>query len=288
MKLKTEAINEIVDILKEVQEVQSLMTEFGINYNSDTWRATNISIDYNDNEDILNWEKKDFEVLNSKNIINKGDVFYIGGCVYTGSEHEYKNKWIVAPKQLARVQGDIVTRYFKSIINSYNPKYFTLEFENPNGLIDNCGWEEYIGINAIVKQNALKNDDTKTKELLKQIGQEEDNIIELSASPIYKNPTNDFFSKESGLQPKGKFAYMVEFFSLHLIDPNDDNYKGCFSEYDYNGKYIRDAMNLINTIEVRANELENKYCDKGVKVTINDFNEGCQYGMAIYVWIPYQ
>lgn len=25
-----------------------------------------------------------------------------------------------------------------------------------------------------------------------------------------------------------------------------------------------------------------------VKVTINDFNEGCQYGMAIYVWIPYQ
>lgn len=39
---------------------------------------------------------------------------------------------------------------------------------------------------------------------------------------------------------------------------------------------------------LRANELENKYCDKGVKVTINDFNEGCQYGMAIYVWIPYQ
>lgn len=171
MKLKREAINEIIDILKEVQEMQSLMTEFGINYNSDTWRATNISIDYNDNEDILNWKKKDFEILNSKNIINKGDVFYIGGCVYTGSEHEYKNKWIIAPKELAKVQGDIVTKYLKSIINSYNSKYFTLEFENPNGLIDNCGWEEYIGINAIVKESAI----TEEKNInMKEILTEED------------------------------------------------------------------------------------------------------------------
>ena len=287
MKLKTQAINEIVDILKEVQEIQGLMTEFSINYNSDTWRATNITTDYRDNEDILNWEKKDFEKLNSKNSINEGDVFYIGGCVYTGSQHEYKNKWIVAPKQLAEVQGNIVTKYLKSIVNSYNSKYFTLEFENPNGLIDNCGWEEYVGINAIVKQNALENDDTKTKELLKQIGQEEDNIIELSASPIRKNPTNEF-SKESGLQPKGEFAYMVEFFSFDLIDPSNGDYEGCFSECDYNGKYIRDAMHLINQIEKRAKELEDKYSDKGVKVTVNDFNEGCQYGMAIYIWIPYQ
>lgn len=168
MKLKTEAINEIVDILKEVQEIQSLMTEFGINYNSDTWKATNIITDYRDNEDILNWKKKDFEKLNSVNNINKGDVFYIGGCVYTGAEHEYKNKWIVAPKQLARVQGDIVTRYLKSIVNSYNSKYFTLEFENPNGLIDSCGWEQYIGINAIVKESAIivKEENINMKEIL--------------------------------------------------------------------------------------------------------------------------
>lgn len=55
-----------------------------------------------------------------------------------------------------------------------------------------------------------------------------------------------------------------------------------------NGKYIRDAMHLINTVEERANKIAMKYADKGVKVTINDFNEGCQYGMVVYVWIPYQ
>lgn len=286
MKLKKEAINEIVDILKEVQEIQSLMTEFGINYNSDTWRATNIVTYHLGNEDILNWEKKDFEKVNSENNINEGNIFYIGGCVYTGSEHEYKNKWIVAPKQLARVQGDIVTKYLKSIVNSYKSKYFTLELENPNGLIDSCGWEQYIGINAIIKKNAFQKDEA-TKNLIKQITNEQGVIIELSSHPIYKDPKYEF-KEDSKLVPKGDFAYMVEFFSFDLIDPSDDDYIGCFSEHDYNGEYIRDCMQLINSIEKKAQELQSKYADKGVKVTIGDFNEGCQYGMAIYVWIPYQ
>ena len=81
---------------------------------------------------------------------------------------------------------------------------------------------------------------------------------------------------------------MIEFFSTSSVCQDDDDYIGCFSAHDYNGKYIRDAMALINDVEKRAKELEDKYSDKGVEITVNDFNEGCQYGMAVYVWIPYQ
>lgn len=129
--------------------------------------------------------------------------------------------------------------------------------------------------------------ETQTLWLIDKIKEEEDGIIELSGSPLYENPKTNF-SENSGLIPQGDFPYMIEFFSWDLIDPTQDEYQGCFSEHDLNGTYIRDVMKLIEKIEARAEELRKKYSNKGVKVTVNDFNEGCQYGMAIYVWIPYQ
>ena len=127
----------------------------------------------------------------------------------------------------------------------------------------------------------------KTKALLDEIMEESDHIIELSGCPVEEKP-NNMFSEETGLQPQGDFAYMVEFFSTSLVCQDDDDYVGCFSKHDYNGKYIKDAMALINDVEKRAEKLANKYAEKGVKVTVNGFNEGCQYGLAVYVWIPYQ
>ena len=169
---------------------------------------------------------------------------------------------------------------------TYDNKIIRLDFK---GHTDASGGGYFTHFNYDIKSwNHYPWDkEIKTKQLIEQIKNEEDHIIELSASPLYKNPVNEF-TEESGLQPQGDFAYMVEFFSFDLIDSNNDEYQGCFSKCDYNGKYIRDAMKLINDIETRAKELEEKYSDKGVKVTINDFNEGCQYGMAVYVWIPYQ
>ncbi len=277
-KLNKEAIDEITHLLNEVKDVIELLGEFGIHIDSDCWSATSFS----NKENILVWEEEDFKNLTE---INDGDKFYIGGNIVTGSQHQYKNKWIIAPKELAKVQGDIFERYLCSIIKNNSFKHFDLKFKDEYGLTDNCGWEHWLIIETTVRPSALTNNNTKN--LLKKIKNEGDSIIELSASPIYEQPKNQF-SKESGLQPQGDFAYMVEFFSWNLIDPSEKKYQGCFSQHDYNGEYIRDCMKLINDVERRAKELADKYADKGVKVTVNDFNKGCQYGMAIYVWIPYQ
>lgn len=277
MKLKQEAINEIVHILAEVKNVASLVNKFGIFYNSDSWSATLPSDD--NYEDILLWKENDFQQIDVQNI----DSFAIGGCVVTG-QYEYKDKYINEPKDLAKMKGIIVERYIKDIIAENNPKFFNIEYHD-YGLVDNCGWEQYIGIKATIKINAIIH--SRTQELIEEIKNEEDDIIELSSTPVYDDNPKNCFIKNSKLVPKKDFPIMIEFFS-NLVDPTDEKYTDCFSSNGLNGEYIRDAMDLINTIEKRANKIAMKYADKGVEVTINDFNEGCQYGMAIYVWIPYQ
>lgn len=123
----------------------------------------------------------------------------------------------------------------------------------------------------------------KTKKLLNEIMEESDYIIELSGCPVEEEP-NNMFSEETGLQPQGNFAYMVEFFSFSLV--MKENYDAVYG--DANSEYIEDAYALIQEVEQRAEKLRNKYSDKGVKVTINGFNDGCEGGLAVYVWIPYQ
>ena len=276
-KLNKEAIDEIMHLLNEVKDVVRLLDEFGIHIDSDCWSATHpVNHDY---ENILSWNRENFEILDMSDI--KG--FTIGGNIVTGSEHRYKNKIIIAPEELAEVQGDIFEKYLLSIMNSVSLKHFKLKFDEPYGLVDNGGWEHYLVIEATIQESAITND-AETKKLVEEITNEEDHIIELSGSPVNKNPSNKFFSKESKLQPKGNFAYMIEFFSDLIID-EDTIYQGAFG---LNSQYIKDAIKLITKVEKRAKEIEDKYADKGVKVTVNGLNDGCEKGMAIYVWIPYQ
>ena len=273
-KLNKEAIKEITYLLTEVKDVVRLLEEFGIHITSDTWLATSFS----EKENILTWNKTDFKEINK---IKTGNKFFVGGNIITGSQHQYKNEWIIAPKQLAEIQGDIFTQYLKSIVKKTALKHFDLKFEDQYGLINNCGWEHYLCITATVKKSALQTD--KTTKLIKEVMNEEDNIIELSGSPLYTNPKSNF-SEDSGLVPQGDFPYMVGFFSDLIID-EDTIYQGTFG---LNSKYIKDAMKLITQVEKRAEELADKYADKGVKVTVNGLNDGCEKGMAVYVWIPYQ
>lgn len=135
--------------------------------------------------------------------------------------------------------------------------------------------DDKIIINKAEKDKALK--------LVNEIiNNEEDKIIEyIRTYDDANNLTN---------VPDGDYKYMVEFFSEELIDPKEDikTYGGYFSEEEYNGEYIRDCMNLINKIEQRAEEIKDRYLSLGCDVSIGDFNIGCQYGMAIYVWVPEQ
>lgn len=152
------------------------------------------------------------------------------------------------------------------------------------GMINNEKDEQIIYFNQIAEYSSPIKSMEKTKELLNEIMQEGDHIIELSGYPINEEP-NNMFSEDTGLQPKGDFAYMVEFFSFDLVDEDDNQYKGA---YGLNDEYIEDAMILTNKVKNRAEALRAKYEDKGVQVTVNGFNDGCQGGLAIYLWIPYQ
>lgn len=149
-KLNKKAIDEIVELLEKVNEVIKLMDEFSIHITSDPWRATSFS----DHENILSWRRKDFEEIEIKNIDNE-PKFYVGGNIVTGGEHEYKDKWIIAPKKLAIAQGEIFEQYLKCIIKSTSLKHFELKFEDHYGLLDNCGWEHYMCITATIKDSAL-------------------------------------------------------------------------------------------------------------------------------------
>lgn len=281
--LNKNAVKVISNIQKEVNEVSNFVAHYGIHYHSDAWISTDweCNVPYNatctlphHNEDILNWNTEDFKSIDITNITK----FYIGGgissCTY---EYEYREQ--KEPKALAQAKSNWVKQLLQNIITTYeNNKYFHIRIYD-SGLESNCGWEHFICIEATIKDNAKRN--SSTMELVNQIMEESDAIIETSASPLFSNPNNMF---NNDLQPKGDFAYMIEFFSWDLI--NHEEYEGVYG--GVTSEYVKKAYNFIHKVEHRADCLRNKYEDKGVKVTVNGLNDGCQYGMAIYVWIPSQ
>lgn len=165
-----------------------------------------------------------------------------------------KGPWIV------EMYDEVGKNYVKKMISSLN----TTQYPEDDKIIIN------------------KTEKDKTIKLLNEIIKEEDGTIEYIR--IYEDANNITNA------PDGDYKYMIEFFSEELIDPKEDTktYSGHFSEDEYNGEYIRDCMKLINKIEQRAKEIKNKYFSLGCDVSIGDFNIGCQYGMAIYVWVPEQ
>ena len=166
-KLNKEAIDEITYLLDEVKDVVRLLKEFEIHIDSDCWSATTPT--NHDYENILAWNRKDFETLDVSDIKS----FNIGGNLVTGSEHQYKKEWIIAPKDLAEVQGDIFERYLVSIMNSVSLKHFKLRLDEPFGLVNNCGWEYYLVIEATIQESAIIDSDAETKKLVEEIMKED-------------------------------------------------------------------------------------------------------------------
>ena len=233
---------------------------------------------------------KPYEIFNDKDEnISKYDFVKVNSISINFSTLSYDDTYYPSEHKIDRDGFEIFNTHIDSVVMlecyTHDNKIIRLDFQGHTDASGN-GYYTYFDYN-INSWNHYKNDEKTTKILVKAIAQEEDNIIELSASPLYDNPKNAF-DKNSKLVPKGDFVYMLEFFSVDLVDSEEDKYQGCFSHNDLNGRYIKDAMDLIQSVEQKAEYIKQKYKNKGVEVTIGDFNEGCQYGMAIYVWIPYQ
>ena len=270
-KLNEEAIDELMHLINEVKEVQTLMKEFSINYysDSDLWNATSFA---DGHTGILHWDK---EYIRNIDGIEDGESFTIGACVTTGHEHEYKGKYTIAPKELAEVQGKIVAQYIESVINSNYPKHFKLEYDEPYGLYDNCGWEEFIGIKATIYPSALQtSQDIEAKKIFEEIKTNYYRNID-TYSNLKNNSASGVYDDEVG-----EFHYCIDMMSS-LIEPSMNEYR---ADFGVNRAYIEQVYKEIQHLEEIKEELENTYEDK-VKIFLSDWNEGYQYGMALYCYI---
>lgn len=267
MYLNESAIEEITNLLHEVQEVVEFVKNIGITYSSDPWTAT--SPNNHDYLNIFTWERQHFENIDISDI----DYFNFGGSVCI-AQYDYKGKYISEPKELHQAKVDTVKKYMQEVVDNFEAKYFEISNVGDEDIYDNCGWECFVSFAVTpIKHKCCIQDNTDR--LIEQITDEdlktaEDPWIEYNI----KNPDDN-----------QKYYAMVGFHSCELINPEEKEYRADFGP---NRKYTQDASRLIRKIENEAEELRIKYADKGIKISIGDFNDGCQYGMSIYVWVPYQ
>lgn len=282
--LKNEAVNEIVTLQKKVLKMATFVEHFGIYFHSDAWYATDCIEDSSNydtlphyNEDILNWTTKDFKTMDISTI----DTFYIGGSL-SSTMYEYKAEFTKEPKQIAQAKGEWVKQLLQDIVDNTKTKYFNIKVYD-DGLQDNCGWEHPIGIKATIKENATINNPYKTHRFLENFF---DNYIYDYVYTKYDD-SYDNISTVSNLKGYNeKYACMIEIFS-NLIDPS--NYKPSELTGDVvTDEYIDAIVKERDRMRRLAKEIECRYKEQGIKVTLSKWNVGCQYGMAIYVWIPSQ
>lgn len=194
-------------------------------------------------------------------------VYHIINTMTVGSEIAYDLK-----NHKDITEADIENKlqnYFSGLIDSLMDEVME-KLENCEG----CTCDKIDG-----KWIFNKTEKDKTKELVdKIIDDEDDCIIEYACTETININNND-------MKPVGEFAYMIEFFSTFLINEEEKKYQG---DFGHNGRYIADCFTLMEDTQRRAIEIEEKYSHLGVKVTLGDFNTGCQYGMATYVWVPLQ
>ena len=224
---------------------------------------------------VINDEYPDLTTFLSSGSWDKAGVYDVINTMIAGSEIAWKMK-----NEKDITEADIeeeIHSYFGVLIDELVSEVME-KLQNVEG----CTCEKINGKWIFNRTRVQNEEEDKTKDLINQIiiGEDNGNIEYIRT---YENANN------LNIVPDGNYDYMIEFFSDELINPKEDNaYGGHFSADEYNGDYIRDCMRLINDIEERALDMKDKYSDLGCDVTVGDFNVGCQYGMAIYVWVPKQ
>ena len=273
MKLDKNMANEVQDIIEAVIEIDKAMSSIGVHV-SDTWMV----LDGMKNDSPVEIDGLTGDARNVDKLIGiETDKLTIGLSISTGPIC-LNGKYVQPPESFELEKAKILEHYMLIELELLKKhlNFLNIRFAD-NGIIDDgCdGWEHWMGF--IIEENPNY---TSKQSIIKDILNEEDGIIEFGY--IYNNPN------EMASRPVGDWRYMIEFFSAELICPDDDfeKYRGNFDKYDLNGTYIRECMDIINDVEMRVKELKEKYDKYDIEITIGDFNIGCQYGMAVYVWVP--
>lgn len=150
--------------------------------------------------------------------------------------------------------------------------------------------EEYINnIRYIEQDNGIKwddklvdniiNGDKKTKQVIKEISDK----YECYVYTAFDDNNDNLSTMDNIIGYNDKYACCIEIFS-DLADPND------FQEADFGitDEYINSIIEIREETLKESAKIEAKYNQYAVKTTTSKWNQGCEYGMAIYVWIPYQ
>ena len=119
---------------------------------------------------------------------------------------------------------------------------------------------------------------------MNKIIDEVENMLISGLAYTYLKEDNIDSKKAYPTRPDGDFIAMVEYFSGGVNPDDDPAYEGWFGEHELSGTYIRDAMVDIIKTQHLANEVQKEFGDK-LSVVFLDFNQGCEWGCAINVWI---
>ena len=129
---------------------------------------------------------------------------------------------------------------------------------------------------------------TLAKEKTQKVAQEIIDNIDIDIDYIYSwyDDSNSNISSVNNLNGYDeKYVYMLEHFS-DLVD--EDEYKNQSAFNGFTDEYF-DAVQKIRDFEKKtARENKEKYKEYKDEETLSRWNVGCQYGMAMYIWIPYQ
>lgn len=151
------------------------------------------------------------------------------------------------------------------------------------GMIDNEKDTQAIYFQDIIDKNAelirKHKKEKKVKDIIKEISSEYECYVYTAFDDDYDN----YSSMDNINGYDDELACCIEIFS-DLADPND------FKEADFGitDEYIDSIIKIREETLKESAKIAVKYNKYAVKTTTSKWNQGCEYGMAIYVWIPYQ
>lgn len=122
---------------------------------------------------------------------------------------------------------------------------------------------------------------------MKELIEEIEEMLDSGLAYTYTEEDNIDSKEAYPTRPDGEFTAMIEYFSGGVNPDDDPDYEGWFSKHELSGTYIRDAMIDIIKTQHLANRVQTIFGDK-VSVVFLDFNQGCEYGCAINVWVKKQ